>query len=582
MVALLLILSSVAWAQETTVLVTAFGKQYAMPCRMMDGLTCVDVCGWRMREILLQFGATSGFEAGVLTVTRGDQSCTWGAAEQRPVGDVHAGILAVDNCVWVPIVALPTLLPCRIAGSPNVEIDPLITDIRLVPDRSEFALHVESSAPVHMQTLVLKAPDRFVVDIPGAALDLEHFGTTRAIDHPDLGQIRFSQFSTAPLAVRIVIPLQNDLEVEPLPQSTAQHLIMALRRGDVRTVGQNFDTQKITSVRAEQDDHGLTLDLKVTGPVQFSWHRLRPPDNRIFVDVPDAVLTTPRQTIPASDGWTNAVTVSQFQITPRPIVRIVFEMARPAAFDIKAVGANHDDVRLAVRNERVGMTEDTLSGVKVTALPSRGATVVIDAGHGGSDAGAINPRTGLAEKNVTLDISLRLAAMMKKAGWNVFLTRDRDRDVSWAGSSNVEELQARCKIANDVKADLFISIHCNASVNPASFGTSVHWYKNTDLLLARTLLARLVRDCGCTSRGCQFNHFYVLRHTTMPAVLVETGFITNAREAKLLASETYRALQAQAFFEGAKAYLARTAGRRPMRLARVHGRAGQFRRSPNS
>lgn len=548
-----------------TVNVTAFGKKYAIATFRDGGQRMIPAEGWRLKEILDHFGATLSFDSGtgILSVTRGGHASSWKVGEKRVIAhdaggnDVQGEMVLQDGKPWIPILGLATLLPCRVNGDPDMEIDPLITDIRLAPDRSEFALHVESSAPVAMKTMVLQAPHRFVVDIPGAALDLEHFGTIRSIAHPDLGIIRFGQFSFAPNVVRIVIPLQGELEVEPLPQSTETHLIMALRRGDVRTVGQNFSVQKITRVGLVKGAGGATVDLKVTGPVQMAWHRLRPPDNRIFVDVPGAVLTTPRQTLEVGDGWTGNVTVSQFQVTPSPVVRIVFNMARPAAFDIKTTGPSHDDVRLSVRNDTVRMTDDTLSGVKINALPSKGATVVIDPGHGGSDTGAINPKTGLYEKTVTLDIAKRLAAMLKKAGYNVFLTRDRDRDVSYAGSSNTEELAARCKIANDVHADLFVSIHCNASANRSAFGSSAHWFKSCDLPLARTVLASLVRESGCTSRGCHYNRFFVLRHCSMPSVLVETAFITNTREGRLLGSDDYRNKQARSIFDGLKGYMAR-------------------------
>jgi N-acetylmuramoyl-L-alanine amidase len=342
---------------------------------------------------------------------------------------------------------------------------------------------------------------------------------------------------------------------------------MALRRGNVADLGQNFDVQRITNVTLDNRGDGVTIGLQVTGPVQLQWHRLRPPDNRIFVDVPDAVLDIPKQTLDAADGWTNDVTVSQFQVTPRPIVRVVFNMAKPAAFDIKTAGQGNDNVRLSVHNQEVGMTEDTLSGLKVNALPSHGATVVIDPGHGGSDCGAENRQLGMNEKTVTLQIALRLAQLMKKQGWNVFLTRDRDRDVTSAEATNDEELGARCRIANDLHADLFVSIHCNASVNRAAHGTSVHWYKPSDLALARTVMTHMTRELGCSRNSCECDRLYVLRHTHMPAILVETAFITNNAECRLLTSDAYQEKQAQSIFHGLRAYVAvhGTANRRSAR-----------------
>ncbi|MHB2020980.1 MAG: N-acetylmuramoyl-L-alanine amidase [Candidatus Xenobia bacterium] len=550
-------------AQDLQVItLEAFGKTFPGPSQTIAGLTYVQADSWRMQEILKPYSTSATWDGSSLTIGQS----TWKASDPRAVSkdaagnDVTATLLVQDGHPWMPVLGLPTMISCRVGPGQEegtLVVDPLITDISLVPDRSDFALHVKSSAPVTSQTLVLKCPDRFVVDISGAALDLDHFGSTRAIDHPDLGQVRFGQFSYKPDVVRIVIPLQNDLEVEPLPVSTPQHLVMALRRGDVRVMGQNFNNQKITSVKLQKTAAGVQLLMQVTGPVQCEWHRLRPPDNRIFVDIPQAVLVGPRQSIDTGDTFATGATVSQFQVTPTPVVRIVFALSRPGGFDIKARGPNHDQLVMTVQNKALALTaDDTMRQIFINTHPAQGATICIDPGHGGSDSGAVNRWTGLEEKTVTLDISLRLAALLKKAGWNVFLTRDRDKDVTYAGSSNTEELYARCRVAEQVHADLFVSIHCNANNNPASYGTSTHWYKSMDWPLAKDVLNRVVAWTKGTNRGAQQNRFYVLKHTTMPSVLVETAYITNRREGALLGSPAYRQKKAEAIFAGLQMYVA--------------------------
>ena len=124
---------------------------------------------------------------------------------------------------------------------------------------------------------------------------------------------------------------------------------------------------------------------------------------------------------------------------------------------------------------------------------------------------------------MTLDIATKLAKLLKKQGWNVIMTRTSDRDVSWAGSSAKQELGARARVANDYGADLFVSIHANASVNPGINGTSIHWYKSADYRLARMMESGVMSATGRKNRGLVKNRFYVLAHTQMPACLLYTS-----------------------------------------------------------
>ena len=152
----------------------------------------------------------------------------------------------------------------------------------------------------------------------------------------------------------------------------------------------------------------------------------------------------------------------------------------------------------------------------------------------------MNRSLGVMEKEVTLDVALRLRDILTSQGWTVLMTREEDRDVTWAGSPDRMELQARCDVANSAQADYFISLHCNASVSSQSAGTSIHWFKQEDLDLARSLEFALGERLGLEQDGLSRDSFYVLRHTRMPAVLVEMAFLSNPREGSLLAASGFR------------------------------------------
>ncbi len=192
-------------------------------------------------------------------------------------------------------------------------------------------------------------------------------------------------------------------------------------------------------------------------------------------------------------------------------------------------------------------------------LTLEGKIICIDAGHGGGDAGAIGP-TGVTEKSVTLRVALKLKELLEAEGAKVIMTRTTDRQVSWKGdkASAIEELQARCEVANKAKADIFISIHADSFTNPNARGSTGYYYSKTEGTKAKRL-ADAIRRGVCEqlktpSRGTQPCNFYVVHHTDMAATLIELAFISNADEEKLLDSDEGVEKAAQGIFDGIEDY----------------------------
>ena len=174
-----------------------------------------------------------------------------------------------------------------------------------------------------------------------------------------------------------------------------------------------------------------------------------------------------------------------------------------------------------------------------------GRTVTLDAGHGGSDNGAIGP-SGVKEKEVTLAVALKVERILAEQGAQVIMTRRTDIDVASPYASNTQELQARVDYAGG--ADIFISIHCNAFSTPSSNGMETFYgTSNSDSYrLAALLNEELLRYGGLNNRGVKSANFYVIKHTTCPSSLIELGFVTNYEEERLLASDDYQEKLAQA------------------------------------
>ena len=216
-------------------------------------------------------------------------------------------------------------------------------------------------------------------------------------------------------------------------------------------------------------------------------------------------------------------------------------------------------------------------------------TIIVDAGHGGKDPGAVGGR-GTYEKEVVLDIARKLRAALRKDGYKVIMTRNNDTFIS---------LQQRTEIASSKNADLFVSIHANASRSKSARGIEVFasrnltytdkneeqrlknhnlFYKNLSIkksdknvrtiisdflylnkqsesnLLAQSIESSMRKYTKAKSRGVKQSRFFVLRNNLMPAVLVEVGFLSNFKEEKLLRDSSYRKKVAQSIADGIKVY----------------------------
>ena len=157
-------------------------------------------------------------------------------------------------------------------------------------------------------------------------------------------------------------------------------------------------------------------------------------------------------------------------------------------------------------------------------------TVVIDAGHGGFDRGGI-PGQRVPEKTMTLDVAQQLKAVLTAYGYRVVMTRDSDVFVP---------LGTRVAIANSYPDAIFVCIHFNAAPRRSANGIETYFYSSQSLPLASAIHYYVAGGAPTPNRGVRRRGFYVLRKTTIPAVLVECGFLTNASEAQYAQSSAYQ------------------------------------------
>lgn len=181
--------------------------------------------------------------------------------------------------------------------------------------------------------------------------------------------------------------------------------------------------------------------------------------------------------------------------------------------------------------------------------------ITIDPGHGGSDSGAVGPN-GYTEKEGAFAISQKVASILNQSGAKVVMTRDSDVDVYGPNASARNELQARVDVGNNANSDIFVSIHCNAFVNPAANGTQTFYYGSSyqGQRLAQSIQEKMIEVNGLRDRGIFTCNFYVVKHSYMPAVLIETAFITNYDEEALLSDDEWQTTMAKAIAEGINEY----------------------------
>jgi len=194
---------------------------------------------------------------------------------------------------------------------------------------------------------------------------------------------------------------------------------------------------------------------------------------------------------------------------------------------------------------------------------SEAAKIVVDAGHGGSDPGAVGVN-GLYEKTVNLDIAEKLKDLLAARGYEVAMTRSDDTFIS---------LKDRVEITNAQDADLFVSIHANSYSNPGTRGAMVLYYDSaypqedypasTEMsaltpqsrAFAQQMLDTFVSTMGVENRGLVPSAVYVVRMGKTPSILIETAFLTNGQDASMLADSGVRTRMAQAIESGIEAYL---------------------------
>ena len=199
--------------------------------------------------------------------------------------------------------------------------------------------------------------------------------------------------------------------------------------------------------------------------------------------------------------------------------------------------------------------------------PLGGVKIVLDAGHGGIDGGASSGN--VIEKDVTLAIAQKVERQLKRLGAEVVMTRTTDGDVldehapneefSTLRERKKEDIFLRANLVKSNKPDIFVTIHANAIPEEKWRGAQVFYHKDghaNSELLAKSVQASIKDTLQNTNREAMaIKQIYLLKKTDVPAILVETGFLSNKEERELLSSKEYQEKMAKAIVDGIESYV---------------------------
>ncbi|WP_162515255.1 N-acetylmuramoyl-L-alanine amidase family protein [Paenibacillus pinistramenti] len=305
------------------------------------------------------------------------------------------------------------------------------------------------------------------------------------------------------------------------------------------------------------------LILAVKGGVTPSVFKMSSPD-RIVVDLADTSFSEDfSSSLPLSDtlsGKIDITEISQVQDVRYALfsrdpdaVRVVLDLSGPADYQVTDDKDGLITIDLNTSSSSTAGTQQTGGDDQQTsALPAASGKkiVVIDAGHGGTDSGAVSLNKRL-EKDFTLAAVLKLQQILEQdSGLEVVLTRNSD---------TYPMLQDRVKLANSINADVFISIHGNISPDGGTGpnGVETHYTLNRNSeALAKVMQKYLVQSSGMADRGLKTGNLYVTKNTNMPAVLLECGFLSNPKDEAAMYSDEFQQQLAEGIAAGIKEFLA--------------------------
>ncbi|MCS7265325.1 MAG: N-acetylmuramoyl-L-alanine amidase [Armatimonadetes bacterium] len=432
-------------------------------------------------------------------------------------------LLCQGGSVWIPLVSLARLLGLKAivnAEKRTVKLTSPLQKIEVSQNEIGWLATLTFGYPLSdlPKLGTLRYPERAYADFLGASLDQTDLPEVKDLN--PLTGLRLGQFSDEPPIVRFVADALEPVTIRTVGREISEdgfekwHLLIQPASKPNRWLGQIF-------IKENEPKRAVVLILGwLEGGIN-----LKQSAKTVTVSLPEKPILSSDLSLP-NDGILESVALE----TEVSGTKLTISLREPA-------------------NVHWQFESNIGVAVVIESLSNRARQVrliVVDAGHGGKDPGAISPfRSGklqLIEKHLTLDIAFRLKSLLEKIGYKVVMTRTDDTYIP---------LPERVAIANSIQADAFVSIHLNAFPQPGGqWGTEVYFWTPQSYPLAECVYRNLLSLLGRKGNGIRQRQLYVVRHTIMPSVLVEPCYLNHPEEEELLRSEEFRERIALAIFRG--------------------------------
>lgn len=411
-------------------------------------------------------------------------------------------------------------------------------------------------------------PDRVILDLQATEVPPWLQNSVVAVNRFGIKQVRIGQFQKSPAIARLVLDLDGSSPVAW--QSTFDPLrgLLLLRpNGLTTTTSQIVPSSPIASLPAPSTS---SLPTTIDGLVFNGYGQLVIQANRAIAYRSNVDITnnTYNFTIPATRISSQLRRPVLGANSPIEQIRLN-QVGDAVVVTIKTIAGWQIQETVRTNPQAIALQLNSVAQVATGTIPtSRLPTstlpksrspqiygnnmgrqlVVVDAGHGGDDVGAT--RNGIYEKDIVLAMSMQLGRILQQMGYSVIYTRTEDIEL---------DLEPRVEIAENAKASAFVSVHVNSLDAKASQVNGVETYHAPGASLGKNLAEfvheEILASTSANDRGVRSARFHVILKTSMPAVLVETGFITNPSESAKLVDSAYQLRMAEAIARGVDRFL---------------------------
>jgi N-acetylmuramoyl-L-alanine amidase len=418
------------------------------------------------------------------------------------------------------------------------------------------------------QTRIIRSQDKTTIflDILGATVLPSLTQGNLAVNKYGVDSIGFTQLQTTPTSVRITLKVNENSPDWQVTSSSSGLVVLPSKRIVNAPENENFppirtnNSSPATIQSVELTDNGTQLLIRADQVISATtgWDR----SSGLFrITIANAKLANEVQK-PTLDPNSSILKLRLQSQPPNTVVILI----QPASGVTLSVLNQEGDKFLALKLQRYRQIRPIvnlpplsppkqplpdLNSSQPQTRPRRPVrqgkiVVIIDPGHGGKDPGAIGIG-GVQEKNIILPIGKRIAEILERNGIQVIMTRDSDYFVTLPG---------RVTMAEQANASVFVSIHANSAGEnrPEVSGLETYHY-DTGLTLARIVHSKILQSLNIRDRSVRRSRFYVLRKNSMPAILVETGYLTGRDDVAKLRTSAYQNQMAEAIAQGILQYL---------------------------